>query len=135
MKLSLRIHLFLLLALVFSEQAVSENRFTRSGSAVTDNTTSLEWRVGPDEDVSWASAQAWVESLGGSWRMPTMSELATLYETGICVRNWALFQNSGSFVWSRESDRSSAYYFSFEAGGEYTGLKGMRLYFRAFAVR
>lgn len=126
---------FVTAILVLSLSSFADSGFTRSGSVITDNATGLEWRIGPDDDTNWESANEWVESLGSTWRMPTMSELESLHNSGITARFWGFFQNSGSFVWSIETEGSSACYFSFEAGGEYTGNKLMRLYFRAFAVR
>ena len=61
----------------------------------------LYWQVGPDEDLTWDEAKAWVDGLGGNWRMPTMIELRGLWNSGIRYpANWGPFQNTGWWVWS-----------------------------------
>jgi hypothetical protein len=52
--------------------------------SVEDSKTRLEWFVGPDKTMSWDEAKTWIGSLtacGGNWQMPTIEQLATLYDS------------------------------------------------------
>lgn len=99
--------------LVFSRFASGQDRFVVSDGVIADTITGLQWRVGPDSDTDWFAAQDWVNSLGGSWRMPTMDELQALYEAGITGGNWGPFENTQDYVWSKDTDGSSAWVFLF----------------------
>lgn len=102
---------------------------------------SLEWRVGPNQDMNWSEANEWVESLGGSWRFPTPEELGALNNAGIREYNWDPFPNpGGSEIWSIQPIQkirfqSEAPYYDFL--GAYVSFKGKASYvgMRAFAVR
>jgi len=51
--------------------------------AIKDSQTGLEWLVGEDRNLTWFEAQNWIVGLascGGGWRMPTIEEIATLYD-------------------------------------------------------
>jgi hypothetical protein len=60
-----------------------KNRFTKAQNGViTDSATGLEWYVGPDKDTNFRQAKSWAENLtvaGSGWRLPTMSEMRTIY--------------------------------------------------------
>jgi len=104
---------------------------------VKDTNTGLEWKAGPDTDMSWDDAKSWVESLnldGGGWRMPTMDELEGLYKKGAGGRN--LLEMSGwNVVWSGETKYSLyARLFHFSTGYKAWHYCPER-YARAFAVR
>ncbi len=119
--------------------------FTKEGEVITDNSTGLQWRVGPDENTIWNAANNWVNGLGGNWRMPTRAELRGLWDAGISSDNWGPFENSGWWVWSGEvRDSSSAWDFVFGSGTEYWDGRGHEHWMyrsisynggRAFAVR
>lgn len=56
-----------------------------SCGSIVDTKTHLEWYVESDVRMSWFQVESWVEHLkdcGGGWRMPTISELKSLYEKG-----------------------------------------------------
>ncbi len=114
-------------------------QFEKVGPIIRDNVTGLEWQVGPDHNMTWDVAKAWVDSLGGGWRMPTMEELKSLWDAGIKYSaNWGPFRNTGYSVWSGEVYSSSlpAWSFNFTNGREYWGLSSYSgIFFRAFAVR
>ena len=110
---------------------------------VRDTKTSLEWIVGPDNDMTWAEAKDWVEKVkglnisGGGWRMPTAKELESLYQQGKGKRNMTtLLKTSGWWVWAGQTEGMfSAWGFGFN-----NGLKDWNGRFdsdncRAFAVR
>jgi len=93
-------------------EIIDEDRwFVRyNNDVVKDTKTGLEWISGPDRPTTWKEAKKWVDSLnkiefaGGSWRMPTMKELKTLYKKGAGTRNITpLLKTTGEFVWSGET--------------------------------
>lgn len=98
---------------------------------------SLHWQVGPDRDMTWEEAKAWVDGLGGNWRMPTRAELQGLWDEGIRYDNWGPLENSGYGIWSGEvQDSWSAWFFDFVEGGEHWFYRDdYSDNFRAFAVR
>ena len=112
---------------------------------VKDTKTGLEWKTGPDKDMSWNEARSWVQSLSlddGGWRMPTMDELEGLYKKGMGSHNLtSLLSNTTSeslWVWSGETTGSSdAWFLYFSIGGGRYSYNRFRSYFpsRAFAVR
>jgi len=51
--------------------------------SIKDVRSGLEWYVGAERTVSWHEARNWIDGLqvcAGGWRMPTISELKTLYD-------------------------------------------------------
>jgi len=107
---------------------------------VYDKKTGLEWVAGPDRDTSWYEVRRWVENLnvaGGGWRMPTVSELKTLFKKGAGSRNMIpLLKTTGWWVWSGETKgSSSAWGFRFMRGYEAWGDRGSSGNGRGFAVR
>jgi len=114
------------------------NRFSKDErSIIFDTKTNLEWLVGPDKDTTWDESKAWVKSLGGGWRLPTVKELQGLYEEGKGTRNIdPVFGMSGWWVWSVEKKSSScARAFYFYCGFEYSLYRGYSLRHRGFSVR
>ena len=74
---------------------------------VRDTETGLEWKAGPDKNTNWRQASNWVQNLGGEWRMPTISELKTLFKKGFGNRNRTnLLKCSGWWIWSAEKNAS-----------------------------
>jgi hypothetical protein len=94
----------------------------RSG-VVYDLESGLEWYPGPDRGTSWQAARNWVAALdtaGDSWRMPTRSELKTLFRISDGFNDITpLLGNSGYWFWAgRTEDTASKWVFSFSYGGE-----------------
>ncbi len=148
-KSNLAVVLFLSLFLLStSAPAISQSVLARDGrykkfdtGIVLDTKTNLEWFAGPDKDMTFNDAKAWVRTLttkGGKWRLPTKRELQGLYQRGKGTRNMTpLLKTSGWRIWSGEKKNSSAaWYFPFLYGTEpwYTDNS---FYYntRAFAVR
>ena len=107
---------------------------------VYDEKTNIEWVAGPDKDMNWDEAKAWVESLsveGGGWRMPTKEELKSLYKKGAGSRNMTpLLKTTGWRVWSDETEGpSAAWYFNFYDGDYTWGTRESEGNPRVFAVR
>ena len=90
---------------------------------VLDYRTGLEWFAGPDRATSWNQARSWIAELKAKdthWRMPTKSELDSLYHVGDGISNITpLLWNSGYWIWARDSGNAPAkWIFSFSYGGE-----------------
>lgn len=106
---------------------------------VTDAVTGLEWVVGSDQDTDYAQAEQWVTTngiAGGGWRMPTKSELKTLYHPGMGMRNMdPAFMTTGWFVWAEPQDSSSAWAFAFGSGNENCLSRDVSSSGRVFGVR
>jgi hypothetical protein len=81
---------------------------------VKDTETGLEWVAGPDRDMNWDQALAWVESLnvaGGGWRLPTLKELEGLYKKGEGSRNMTpLLKFTGWWVWAGDAWSGGSYH-------------------------
>lgn len=107
---------------------------------VRDTKTGLEWVAGPDRDITWDQAKAWVKGLnvgGGEWRMPTVMELEALYQKGKGTRNITpLLKTTGWWVWSGElRDSASAWGLGFYLGNRRWDAHLLSFNGRAFAVR
>ena len=116
------------------------NLIAYSNRVVKDTISRLEWFAGPERNMTWNDAKAWVESLnveGGGWRMPTREELKTLYQKGAGTRNMTpLLKTTGWWVWSGETtDSASAWNLSFLDCSEHLGDRDSSLDTRGFAVR
>jgi len=107
---------------------------------VRDTGSGLEWVAGPDKDMTWPEATAWVGSLdigGGGWRMPTAEQLESLYQQGKGSRNMtSLLKTTGWTVWAGELKGSyDARLFFFRTNSRGWGNRLMFKGYRAFAVR
>jgi hypothetical protein len=122
-----------------SEIARDDTFIAFASGVVKDTKTGLEWVAGPDRSMTWDDARDWVESLnidGGSWRMPTMDELETLYQPGRGKRNMTpLLKTTGWLVWSGAKKTQPSRLFSFNAGCKKWPLRNASCFPRAFAVR
>lgn len=116
-------------------------RFTRNaGGVIVDFETGLEWLVGPDKPTTWSEARTWALKQrvdGGNWRLPTLKELATLYEVGAGKGNiFKEFAQGDVYVWSSEiRNQHTAWAFFFPLGGEEWSTRAASQNFRVFAVR
>jgi hypothetical protein len=70
-----------------AEVSKNQGRFSVSPcGSIKDDTTGLEWIVGPDRNMTWYEAQQWTVELkmcGGGWRMPTIEEIRSLYNPAL----------------------------------------------------
>jgi hypothetical protein len=118
--------------------------FSSEEGIITDTKTDLEWYMGPDKETNWYEAKKWVTELsisGGGWRMPTILDLKSLYESGKGIHNLdPIFQTTACYSWSDEFHDSwlfpSASTFHFNTG-DMSDVQASYRYFcaRAFAVR
>ena len=108
---------------------------------ITDNTSGLEWVVGPDQSINFYQAEAWVKGCniaGGGWRLPTVEELRGLYTRGLGERNMApVFNTTGWWVWAEpENSVPTAWGFDHVDGdGEEYSYNGDEDFSRVFGVR
>jgi hypothetical protein len=91
---------------------------------VYDKNTGFEWFAGPDYEMGWYRASAWVKGLdvgNGGWRLPTRMELKSLYKKGLGDRNLtSLLDTPGIWFWSRNAKSKGVYwYYNFKMGNEY----------------
>jgi len=102
-----------------------------------DKNTNLEWQVGPDKNIDWYEANDWIDSLGDSWRMPTIEEYKTIYKAGLGKRNIPPeLETTGWYGWSdKEEDDGYAWDFHFYSGEEYLDPRNDSDDGRGFAVR
>lgn len=132
------------------ESASTQERFIENGDGtVTDTETNLMWahydKMG---NINWHDAKAYGESIILSeyedWRMPTIDELATLYdphekgyksECGDRVRVTPTVHLSCGWVWAVDAKTVSAYAFNFERGYRYTDRMVHKRNYRALPVR
>lgn len=134
----------------------NRKRYTvMSCGSINDTRSNLEWFVGPDRNTTWYDAQQWASGLqacGGGWRMPTLDEIRTLYDsgsyagTGYYTRGqyWpahmdAVFNGigGGSWIWSdQQAGEGNALSFNMNQGKvvEYSAMN-TTFSTRAFAVR
>jgi uncharacterized caspase-like protein len=104
---------------------------------VKDTNTGVEWKVGPDRNMTWDDARSWVQSLGSDWRMPNLDELEGLYKKGTGLRNMTpLLKTTGWGVWSsgETENPSDSRYFDFD-GFRHWLDRDNSYFMRAFAVR
>jgi hypothetical protein len=129
-------------AITVADAVASEGNYIKySTGIVYDKKTNLEWYVGPDENTNWYEADKWVKGLdigGGGWRLPTKSDLRSIYRPKTGKRNMPpLLKTTGWWVWSFSSDginSQKAYYFRGHSKYEWQA-KSSTLNMRTFAVR
>lgn len=87
---------------------------------ILDTKTDRKWLVGPDQDMDYAAAEEWIESLvraGGPWRMPRRDELLALHEFGKGTRHIdPVFEHGGWWVWAEPRDEVTAWFINFASG-------------------
>ncbi len=123
--------------------------FGREQSGViTDSQNGLLWRVGPDEDIDWPHAKAWVDKLdpSGGWRLPSKQEISGIFQKGGGADALSpLFKTSGDWLWSGEVIKDEYGYRNYQIQqvwifnlktGEWMKLApSMKADLRVFAVR
>ncbi|MEN8207962.1 MAG: DUF1566 domain-containing protein [Candidatus Fermentibacteria bacterium] len=115
-----------------------DDRFPDDGGVISDTVTGLQWRVGPDSDMDWMTANLWVENLDGEgWKMPSKEDLLGLHDAGISWNYYGPFYTEGQAVWSDSTSPHGAnawlYDFMIETGTMANTAESSGN--RAFAVR
>lgn len=128
-----------------SPQKNSSKQYVKyENGIVYDSQTGLEWIIGPDRDTSFTTAKDWVEKLstnGGGWRLPTRSELRSLYHKegwfSVSMPAWVEFPDSG--IWSNhvqpQMTGNSKYYFYQDGVEQNTSFAETFTNMRSLSVR
>ena len=140
----------LLLSCVSVYHAANDTRFTLKNGVIYDAILGLQWAPAPDREINQYQAEEYVESLnragarslglaGGGWRLPTRSELKSIYDPTKPGGADPGFKINGKWVWTSEvytDDPSLAWLFFFPTGHEYSYYRDYSNYFtRVLAVR
>lgn len=116
-------------AFVSAGYVAAADRFVdNKNGTVTDTQTGLMWAVQDNgSDINWYNAKSYCEGYskgGGSWRLPTQSELSGLFQSGL--RSWGnhAIRLTGYSVWA--SEERTSIHGSQDGGDVYfvTGSKG-----------
>ena len=147
---------FLVAFLLCSIDAHAEDRYTVTPcGSIIDGKNRLEWFVGHDQATDWNQASEWARRLStcnGGWRMPSLTELKTLYEPNSRTGKGWVFQGviiephlnavfkgigGGTEIWTDRSskEQSVAMLFDFSSGIEKNRPILYAIRVRAFAVR
>ncbi len=143
--------LFLALAGLYASSALfAQGRFIdNKDGTVTDTKTNLMWAKDDNQgNITWRNAKAYCEHIILSkyedWRMPTIDELATLYDKnskgyesdcGTWVKLNPAIHLSCGWVWAKNNHAITASVFNFIKGYRYTDLMLHKRNFRALPVR
>jgi hypothetical protein len=134
----------------FPGSPLAQERFIDNGDGtVTDTKTNLMWAQYDNlGNINWHDAKAYCEwiilSTYEDWRMPTIDELATLYDRnekgykadcGDRVRVTPKIHLSCGWVWARDSRAISAFAYNFARGYRYTDRMVHKRNYRALPVR
>jgi len=133
-------------AMVSTKVIVTDGRFEKLTSGVVrDKQSGLDWYAGPDKNTVRDDVKQWVADLrvdGGGWRMPTITELKSLYQKGVGSRNMTpLLETTGWWVWSADTGGlgqvagNSGWALDFDNGIELLDRRENSNYKRGFAVR
>lgn len=137
-------------------KAAEPKRFTdNKDGTITDRRLHLMWAAADNQgNIDWKSADRWVRFTFPNtlpvhyenWRMPTLSELSTLYvddpnyegyetDCGQRVRIIPLIRLSCGWVWTGETKSITARVFNFNRGYHYTDRMVHKRAYRALPVR
>lgn len=135
---------FLLLTVLLTSCADSSEEIKKqfqpsARGTVVDKTTKLMWAARDNQqNINWTDAQDYCEQYRGGgyddWRMPTQSELAALFLSGI-EKNGEMIAISGERIWAQETDDSKGGFCHFKRKGCGWGEKVMSITLRALPVR
>ena len=127
-KIILTIGLFILLGLIDIPAMASDRFVHNSDGTVADTKTGLMWAAKDNgELINWTNARSYCQSYGGGghtdWRMPTMAELASLYDPEIKNERGyhipKLISTTAESCWASETRGEKAARFNFTYGQEY----------------
>jgi hypothetical protein len=125
--------------------ALALERFVNNGDdTVTDTKTGLMWAAKDHGDlINWQSASSYCQNYSGGgytdWRMPTLTELATLYDPKIENKHGyhvsKLIDISASSCWASDTNDNRAARFNFTYGKVYWLYKSFSGSSRVLPVR
>ena len=128
------------------QEAARNGGFADLGNGVLKNVrTGLEWTQSDNgRDINWNDARNYCASKGGAWRLPTVAELAAIYDKSSAVTRCGgvtcsvspLFRLSSNWSWSRTQNGSSkVLYVDLNDGNRHFSNVGNPFNSRALCVR
>jgi hypothetical protein len=144
-----------ILCLTFVTAAAADRFVDNGDGTVTDTKTGLMWAQTDNfGNITWQDAKLYCENIilstHNNWRMPTIKELETLFDSSlggyetICghkVKSAPQVELSCGFVWSSDVPTTTGGYavearaFNYKKGYQYTARKTQYRGYRALAVR
>jgi hypothetical protein len=142
--------------LLFSSLCFAQDRFIdNNDGTVTDTLLNVMWAQTDNQgDISWREAKQWVsytfpytlETMYDNWRMPTLEELKTLYESDLLYEGYETdcgqkvkivpqITLSCGWIWASEMKFIAARLFNFHRGYFYTDRISKKRAYRALPVR
>ena len=125
--------------------SLASDRFVNNGDGtVTDTKTGLMWAAKDNGGlINWKNASSYCQNFKGGnhtdWRMPTLSELAGLYDPEVKNKHGyhvsELIEISSSSCWASDTKNNRAARFNFTYGEVYWLLKSYSGPSRALPVR
>ena len=113
----------------FITPPMAADRFVDHGDGtVTDTKTGLMWAAKDNESpINWKDARSYCQNYNGGghsdWRMPTLDELASLYDPGVKNKRGyhvtKLIDTSAQSCWASETRGYKAARFNFTRGQVY----------------
>lgn len=95
---------------------------------IFDSRSGLQWLPALEPTMNWFEAARRVAGLSSGWRLPTRSELRSIYDESYEGHADPLFLIERDWVWASEpADGDKAWFFSFENEYEGTHPKGWLL--------
>ena len=132
----------LVLSFVSLLHAADDTRFTLKDGVIYDSELGLQWAPAPDVVMNHYMAEEYAGNLslaGGGWRLPTRTELKSLYDGSYPGDADPRFRVGGMWVWTSDLygyDPSLAWGFDFGIGLEGRGYRaGSTECDRVLAVR
>jgi len=120
---------FFVLSGFFIMPAMALDRFVDHGDGtVTDTNTGLMWAAKDNgSPINWKDARSYCQNYSGGghtdWRMPTLAELASLYDPGVKNKRGyhvtKLIDTSAQSCWASETRGYKAARFNFTHGQVY----------------
>ncbi|HPH42098.1 MAG TPA: DUF1566 domain-containing protein [Syntrophorhabdaceae bacterium] len=115
-------------------------RFTLlKNGIINDSQLGAQWLPASDKPMDWFQANRYVENIclnGGGWRLPTRSELKSIYDVSMKGGADPFFRINENWVWTSETQGDSAWFCSFVYGREGTIFqKYIGSYGRVLAIR
>jgi hypothetical protein len=130
----------LLLSFMSVLYAAEDKRFALKDGVIDDAKLGLQWAPAPDRPMNHYQAEEYARNLrlaGGGWRLPSVSELKSVYDKNKLGGADPMFKISDYLVWTSYLDGTSyAGYIVFNNGQDGLAARDTLLpYIRVLAVR
>ena len=129
----------ILLSFVSVLYAADDKRFALKDGVIDDSKLGLQWAPAPDRPMNHYQADEYARNLrlaGGGWRLPTVSELKSVYDKTRPGGADPMFHVSDYLVWMSYLDGTSAGFIFLNNGQDGLAARDTILpYIRVLAVR